>query len=392
MPLFSDPTKMKELLHGSTAGWSSGFDALAPGEEKSLAAVAEKVASGLAPPAAEEIFAESLVLYRDAVLAEIRRIIAAKRFRKALSQRLAEYPLRHGKGLRPALCLATCQAHGGRLRDALPSAAALELFHNAFLVHDDIEDESLHRRGAPTIHQKYGVAIAINVGDALNVLTMTPLLENLEVIGLEKTLRIFREIERMGRESVEGQAMELEWVRNRHWDLSDRHYHLMTAKKTCWYTCITPCRIGALIGGGPGADLEPYVRFGYHLGLAFQIQDDLLNLAGEEERYGKETAGDIREGKRTLMLIRLVERCPPRERARVVRIMAKDREDKTDAEVEEVLALMRRHGCLDYGREVSQSFARKARAIFERDLGHLPETPHKAFLRAMIEYVIERDL
>ncbi|HET7488530.1 MAG TPA: polyprenyl synthetase family protein [Acidimicrobiales bacterium] len=338
------------------------------------------------------VLAEALSTYRDLVIGEIRRIIAAKRFRRALSQRLADYPLRAGKGLRPALCLATCQAHGGSLGEALPSATALELFHNAFLVHDDIEDESIHRRGDPTMHEKHGVAIAINVGDALNVLTMTPLLDNLEVVGLEKALRVFREIERMGRESVEGQAMELEWVKNCHWDLTERDYHVMTTKKTCWYTCITPCRIGALIGGGPSVDLDAYTRFGRDLGIAFQIQDDLLNLVGEEDRYGKEQAGDIREGKRTLLLIDLLRRCTAGERRRVVATLSKPRDGKTDDEVEDVLALMHRHGCLDHGRRRSLEYARKAKAVFGRDLRHVPASAHKQFLEETIDYVIHRDL
>ena len=338
------------------------------------------------------VLASTLAEYRDMVIAEIRRIIAKKRFRKALSQPLADYPLRAGKGLRPALCLATCQAYGGSLHEALPSAAALELFHNAFLVHDDIEDESLHRRGDPTMHEKYGIAIAINVGDALNVLTMTPLLENLEVIGLERALRVFREIERMGRESVEGQAMELEWVKNCHWGLTDKDYHAMTRKKTCWYTCIAPCRIGALIGGGARRDLDVLTRFGRDLGIAFQIQDDLLNLTGKEERYGKETAGDLREGKRTLMLINLLDRCTDGERARVVATLSKARDLKTDDEVDDILALMHAHGCLDYGRQASLAYAHKAKAVFERDLRALPDSVHKQFLEETIDYVINRDL
>ncbi|MGH9282861.1 MAG: polyprenyl synthetase family protein, partial [Acidimicrobiales bacterium] len=240
---------------------------------------------------------ETLAAYRRIVTAEMRRVIAGRRFRRALASRLAEYPLRAGKGLRPALCLATAQALGARLEDGLPSAVALELFHNAFLVHDDVEDGSLHRRGDPTLHRKYGVGIAVNVGDALSVLTMTPLLRNLDVIGFDKGLRVFREIERMGRESVEGQAMELEWVRSGTWDLTERDYHVMTVKKTCWYTCIAPCRIGAIIGSGPAVDPHALTSFGRDLGMAFQIQDDVLNVVGEETRYGKETAGDILEGK-----------------------------------------------------------------------------------------------
>lgn len=348
-------------------------------------------ARGIRRPESSETFATYLLGCRDAVASEMRRVIATRRFRPELAARLADYPFRAGKGLRPALCLATCRAFGGRLEHALPSAVALELFHNAFLVHDDIEDESLNRRGAPTMHQMYGIAIAVNVGDALNVLSMTPLLDNLKVIGLEKTLRVFREIERMARESVDGQAMELEWIKNRHWDLAGRDYHVMTRKKTCWYTCITPCRLGALIGGA-GVDLDVFNRFGYYLGVAFQIQDDLLNLVSDDDRYGKEAAGDLWEGKRTLMLINLIERSRPRERERVVRIMSKPREAKTQAEIDWVLEQMHAHGCLEHGRRVSRAFARRAGSRFEAALGELPDSPHKRFLRETVDYVIDREL
>lgn len=339
-----------------------------------------------------DVFLRHLVWYRDTVMAQMEETISRRRFHRVLAQRLAEYPLRAGKGLRPALCLATCQAYGGTLGDALPSAVALELFHNAFLVHDDIEDESSHRRGLPTIHEKYGTAIAINIGDALNVLSMTPLLDNLRVIGLEKTLRVFREIEQMARESVEGQAMELEWVRSNEWHLSDRHYHVMTAKKTCWYTCITPCRIGALIAAGVDADLKGFTQFGYYLGIAFQIQDDVLNLAPDGDGYGKEAAGDIWEGKRTLMLLQLLRSCTEKERTRVVGILQKPRTRKTERDVTAILELMDRYASIDYARTASRTYATRARRILDRSFTAIPPSPHRAFLEATIDYVITRKL
>ncbi|MFL5605069.1 MAG: polyprenyl synthetase family protein [Gemmatimonadaceae bacterium] len=340
---------------------------------------------------ADRAFASSLLQYRDAVIEEMSGIIAAKRFQRHLAARLAEYPLRAGKGLRPALCLATCEAFGGRRSDALPSAVALELFHNAFLVHDDIEDESSHRRGEPTIHQKYGLAIAINIGDALSVLAMTPLLGNLEVIGLGRTLRIFREIERMARESVEGQAMELDWVKTGEWNLTEHDYYVMTRKKTCWYTCITPCRIGAIIAGARADRVRALMQFGRCLGIAFQIQDDVLNLAGEQDIYGKESAGDIWEGKRTLMLIALMQRASIRERHKLLRIMSAARCDKTEPDVRWVVETMHKHDCIEYGRAISRRFARNAGIQFETAMGDLPETTHKQFLQDMIAYVIRRD-
>ncbi len=110
----------------------------------------------------------------------------------------------------------------------------------------------------------------------------------------------------MMQESLEGQAMELGWVRDNRCDVTDEDYLRMVLKKTCWYSFIHPCRIGALIATRDGVDLDRFNRFGCYLGTAFQIQDDLLNLTGDERRYGKEIGGDLLEGKRTLMLIHLL--------------------------------------------------------------------------------------
>lgn len=333
-----------------------------------------------------------LARYKPMVLDEIGRVVASRRLRPTLRELLLEYPLREGKGLRPALCLATCEALGGRLEDALTSAAALELFHNAFLVHDDIEDESLSRRGDGTMAEKYGRAIAINVGDALNVLSASCLLENTGTIGLERSLRIFREVERMARESVEGQALELDWVRHASWRVTTRDYFLMTYKKTCWYTCIAPLRVGAMAAGVTGAPLEELRRFGYFLGIAFQIQDDVLNLVGEEARYGKERCGDIWEGKRTLMLIHLLSSAAPAEREEITSFLSRRRGDKTQEGVDRVEALMIRYGSIEHAREMSRRLALKARTILGERTGWMPESRHKRFLRATVDYVVTRDL
>src|SRR5580700_4160348 len=110
------------------------------------------------------------------------RTVPKKAPAKHLWDLVPSYPKRGGKGFRPALCLATCRAFGGSTRSALLSAVALELFHNAFLVHDDVEDGSEYRRGLPTLHSEHGVGIAVNVGDAMNVLSLRPLMENLGVL------------------------------------------------------------------------------------------------------------------------------------------------------------------------------------------------------------------
>src|SRR4051812_8541431 len=231
---------------------------------------------------------------RDLVTEEIRRILPADRRRgAALYDLMLDYPLREAKGLRPALCIATCRALGGKLEAVVRSAAVLELYHNAFLIHDDIEDESLMRRGGPTLHRAHGVPIAVNVGDAMLALSLQPLLDNIGVLGLGPSLRILAAVARMTRESVEGQALELSWVRGGVWDLGDDDYVHMVEQKTCWYSFITPIVIGAIAAGLAPDEIEPLAELSRCLGVAFQIQDDLLNLEGDVGEYGKEIGGDL---------------------------------------------------------------------------------------------------
>ena len=221
---------------------------------------------------------------KSLVLAEMQRIVADRRREgyAPLYDQLTAYPFREGKGLRPAIVLSACRSVGGRTDQAVISATAVELFHNAFLVHDDIEDGSEFRRGRLTLPEEFGVPAAVNVGDATNVLAIGLLLENVETLGVRKALLVIREIERMARESVEGQAIELEWIRLREFDLSDDDYVRMAYKKTCWYTVIAPLRLGVIAGSQPGIgaptddELRPLVGLGFLAGIAFQIQDDLL--------------------------------------------------------------------------------------------------------------------
>ncbi|HJW71124.1 MAG TPA: polyprenyl synthetase family protein, partial [Candidatus Binatia bacterium] len=163
---------------------------------------------------------------RADVQAELERVFARRRRTGygPLYDLLADYPFREGKGLRPATCFAACRAVGGRTEQALLSATALELFHNAFLVHDDVEDGSQFRRGKVTLFESHGVPVAVNVGDATNVLALDLLLGNTTAVGVRKALLVFREVERMARESVEGQAIERGWIAEGRFDLGDRDY------------------------------------------------------------------------------------------------------------------------------------------------------------------------
>lgn len=313
-----------------------------------------------------------------------------------LYNQISDYPFRLGKGLRPALVYAACQAMGGTEAMAENTATAIELFHNGALVHDDIEDISDFRRGGETLFRRHGVPIAINAGDATFVFCLSLLLNNVERLGVRKALRILSDFERLSRESVEGQAIELDWIRHDRFDLGTDDYLRMAYKKTCWYTMIAPLRLGVIAGSGPGfvADLEDalieVIELGYLAGIGFQIQDDLLNLTADEVLYGKEISGDLFEGKRTVMLLHFLREAPEPLRRRALALLCRPRPQKDPMEVRWLLTAMHEAGSIEHGRSVARDFILRARAFEAERFGFMPETPHRQFIREVLNYVIAR--
>jgi geranylgeranyl diphosphate synthase, type II len=343
--------------------------------------------------AAERRFVETMLdRYKAVTMDALLAALPVKEPRRYLYDLVPLYPRRAAKGLRPGLCIATCGAFGGVTERAIRSAMAIELFHNAFLVHDDVEDGSEYRRGQPTLPAAYGLPIAVNVGDAMNVLAIRPLMDNLEALGPQATWRVFAEIEHMARESVEGQAMELGWVRDNVCELSEDDYLRMTLKKTCWYTCIHPCRIGSLVATAGAVDPERFNRFGYYMGAAFQIQDDVLNLAGDAARYGKEIGGDIQEGKRTLSLIHALNTCSAGEKERLRAFLARPRRDRSARDVRWVRRVMDNYGSIEFAHNCAKNLAGAALHEFFAAYGDQPESEHKHFIEALVTYMVTRDL
>jgi len=176
--------------------------------------------------------------------------LPAREPRRHLYDLLPEYPKRPGKGLRPVLCMAACAAYGGDYRDALPFAAALELLHNAFLVHDDIQDGSDVRRGGPALHVAHGTPLALNAGDALAARANAVFLRAARGQRRHVAAALLEGWERMIDQTIEGQARDLGWQRDNTVDVSTAAYLSMCGQKTAWYTTIQPLAIGALVGSG----------------------------------------------------------------------------------------------------------------------------------------------
>jgi geranylgeranyl diphosphate synthase, type II len=302
-----------------------------------------------------------------------------------------DYPTRSGKGLRPALLLATCEAFGGPAEEALGAAIAIELAHN------DIEDASRQRRGRPTLHRLHGTPLALNAGDALAVLALRPLREG-GPLSTRLQQRLFDEFLQMVTRTIEGQATELGWRADNVVDLLPSDYLELIGQKTCWYTTVWPLRAGALIGSSGTASLDNLTRFGYFLGAAFQIRDDLLNLVGSEEIYGKEIRGDIREGKRTLMLLHLLGRVHARERASIVDFLARAGGRRVPGAragglgAAEIYDLMVRHGSLEFAFEFGQGVATAAYRSFHEAFAEVPPSPARDFIEGLIPYMLARSV
>jgi geranylgeranyl diphosphate synthase type II len=269
---------------------------------------------------------------------------------------------------------------------------SIELLHNAFLVHDDIEDGSLYRRNRATLYMEEGVPIAVNVGDAMNAISIGSLTENIPILGAALAYRIFHEAQHLVLQSVEGQALELGWTRDNFFELTEDDYLRLVLKKTCWYTCIHPCRIGALIGTAGAIDADRFNLFGFLLGAAFQIQDDILNLVGDQTQYGKEILGDIWEGKRTLMLVHTLRQCTADEREQLGRVFSVAREQRTERDVEWVFRLFKRYASIDFARDTLKQTVQAAQDEFDVAYRDAPPSADRDFIRELIPFLGEREI
>lgn len=308
---------------------------------------------------------------------------------KYLYRLVRDYPDRGGKGIRPGLLLATCQAFGGRAREALPAAVGLEMLHNAFLIHDDIEDGSPLRRNHPTLHQVHGVPLALNAGDALASLALQPLRA---ATSLSPRLReiLVGEFAAVVKKTTEGQALELGWRTDGVLDLAPMDYIALAGKKTCWYTTVAPLRMGAIIGSHGTASLRALSRFGFFLGLAFQTRDDLLDVE-PRSALGKAPLGDIREGKHTLLLVHLLLTADAADREWLARFMTDRDRIRGPADCEHVLALMQAYGSVDFTRRFGVEMADAARNSFDGAFAEVPESEHLSFVRGLIDFVLDRE-
>lgn len=299
-----------------------------------------------------------------------------------LYEPLAHFAKNAGKRHRPLICMLASLAVGGKFDDAISAAAAIEHFQSAALIHDDIADHGKLRRGEPCMYLTNGEGIAVNCGDlALSLVTGTVL--NDSSLTDAKKIRLLGELVDMATRTIEGQALDLGWVRDERFDLTPENYLTMATLKTAHYSGGTPLACGAIIGGGTDEQVEALRSFGLDTGLAFQIQDDLLNLIGREAAKTKDFRTDITEGKRTLVAVHALS--DARYHDEVEGILRSGTEDP--ARLARAVEIFEETGSIEFAREHSFALTRRAKetlAGIELDL-HC-----KDLFMSMADYFVER--
>lgn len=344
----------------------------------------------------ESQFLRFLDEYRESVRDEIFRFIPKPDRIKPMPfglekhwDMLVEYPKRGGKYVRPGLLLLSCQASSGNPKLAMTTAAAMEISEDWLLIHDDFEDHSLERRGKPTLHMMHGDELAVNAGDHLHLIMWKILLSNNSCIGIPKACAVAETMVDILQRTCEGQYLEISWTRDSR-IISEEEYFEMVDRKTGWYTVIGPLQLGAIIADNAAA-LGPIEKLGRSLGRAFQIHDDWLNVFSHNT--GKELGGDILEGKRTLLLIHLVEeleKAGDRQNLEYVRkLFSLPRAKKSRKDVDRLIKLYEKHGCREWVRTRALAFADEA-------ILNIDEIPYSAegknLLKDAVQFIVNREL
>lgn len=297
---------------------------------------------------------------------------------------LYQYSENAGKRHRPLICYAACLAVGGDPDRATTSAAAIEHFHSAALIHDDIADEAELRRGEPCLHLTEGLGLAINMGDLALSMVNGPVVND-PLLDDATKVRVISELIAMTCRTVEGQALDLGWARDGRYDITPEDYLTMAVHKTAHYSGAVPLAVGAIVGGATEDQVEALRSYGLDTGLAFQIQDDLLNLVGTDEAKKKDFRSDITEGKRTLVVVHALQNAAPAARERLIEILsAKERDPEVLAEA---VAIMEEAGSVDYARAYAENLSQNAKA---RLVAAIEPSPCRDLLVSMADWFVNR--
>ena len=342
-----------------------------------------------------QVIAQCLQEYKAAD-ADILRWMGQENYLSLLDEHwnvVEDYPRRRGKYLRPTLVMLgykSLQKDGVAAPEGTETvtAAAMQVSEDWILIHDDLCDGSLERRGRAALHREVGMEIAVNAGDTLHEAMHRILSRNYELLPLDMAQRVQNEFFRMLSRTTFGQYAEILWTQQDRLDMTEQDVLFTISGKTAYYTIAGPLRLGAILAGATDEQLERLYRFSYPLGVCFQIRDDILDLTSDFEGQKKQTCNDLYEGKRTLMLLHLLRHAAPDELESVKAILKKTREEKTADEVAYLRRLMDKYGSIDYASDLARQYAEEALQQLE-NLDFIGKETRPLF-RQMVHFVLKR--
>ncbi|MBL7761539.1 MAG: polyprenyl synthetase family protein [Sediminibacterium sp.] len=283
-----------------------------------------------------------------------------------------------GKRIRPVLCLMGNELFNDIQPDAYQVARAVELFHNFTLVHDDMMDDASLRRGMETVHVKYDHNTALLSGDVM----MIRAYEYLAAIGPAHIHKILELFNRTAREVCEGQQLDMDFEKREEVMLND-YIHMITLKTSVLLAA--SLSMGAIIGGAGEGNCNHLYEFGKNLGIAFQIQDDYLDAFGDPDKFGKEVGGDIKQNKKTFLLLHALEVANDAQRSQLKQLMAENPADK----IEQVLAIYRSCGVDAWANTLKEQYLNTAMKHLE-DIAVV--SARKQPLKELADYLIQREV
>ncbi len=308
---------------------------------------------------------------------------------RALSDPLWDLLDRGGKRWRAVLFLVFIDAFGEEPAEYLTYACIPEILHNGTIIVDDVEDEATMRRGEPALHHSYGQDVALNAGNALYFLPLKILSQNAGELPAERRLAAYEMLTAELNRTHLGQGMDICWHNEHAVEVTPAEYLEMCACKTGCLGRIV-ARLAAIITDQPAAVEDAVARYAELTSVAFQIGDDILDVEhslGRAGEFGKEFGNDIREGKKTLLVIHAIETADPDRATRLQDIL--QAEDNTDDDILEALSIIEDAGSLDYARERALELAAEARGELD-GLDLDPEIVDE--LHEFTEFVIDRDV
>ena len=290
-----------------------------------------------------------------------------------------------GKRLRSTCAILIYKSLGGNIKKIMPFAAACEILHHWLLIHDDIEDEDVMRREKPTVWFKYGLNTGINVGDFLSEKVYEMILSLCErSISDKVVMEVLKMTINTTLKTGLGQALDMHF---RNTIPKESEYIKMIKLKTGAYLAL-PFVGAAILGGADKRTTQLIMQYGEHIGPAYQIIDDILDYDERSENFGS----DIKEGKRTLIMIHCISKCKKNERLQLIKILNKKREKTTKSDIKYVITLLEKYKSIDYSFNKAKLLVEKGKRAIDKVNDKVKNIATKTYLNEIADFIINRKI